>query len=121
MKDTIDGINEAAWERAMMKTERYPSIKTLMQIKDVTREDATAIRAIMAGPGKDANGATRLQRIDAVLRTFGVEHTPRGHNKKSPAIHFCNTGDTYATTVMKVRGRFVVGCWGDIVERGNYE
>jgi hypothetical protein len=99
----------------------YPSIKTLMQIKDVTREDAIAIRAIMAsGPGRDANGLTRMQRIDRVLQTHGVEYTPAGRNAKSPAIYYCNAGDTYACTVLKVRGRFRVGCWGDLVERGNY-
>jgi hypothetical protein len=77
----------------------YPSIKTLMQIKDVTRADAIAIRAIMAGPRQDDNGKTRMQRIDAILNTCGVEVTP----------------------VLKVNGTFRVGCWGDIVERGNYD
>jgi hypothetical protein len=99
---------------------RLPSVKTLMEIKDVTREDALAIRAIMAGPPR-VNGLTRMERIDKVLRTYGVESTPPGKNQKSPAIVYCNTGETYDTTVLKINGRFRVGCWGDIVERGNYE
>lgn len=100
----------------------YPSIKSLMLIKDVTREDAIAIRAIMAGPKGNRNWELkpRMQRIDEVLHTYGVEYTPAGTNRKSPAFYYCNTGDTYATTVLKVNGRFRVGCWGDIVERGNY-
>ena len=98
----------------------YPSIKTLMQIKDVTREDAKKIRAIMQGSGK-VNGETRMERIDTILHTCGVEYIPAGRNLKSPAIYYCNGGDTYDTTILKVNGQFRVGCWGDIVERGNYE
>jgi hypothetical protein len=62
-----------------------------------------------------------MQRIDAILRTFGVEYVAAGRNAKSPAFYYCNAGETYATTVLKVAGKFRVGCWGDIVERGNYE
>jgi hypothetical protein len=89
----------------------YPSIKTLMQIKDVTREDARKIRAIMDGPGK-VDGETRMERIDRVLNTCGVEVIPAGHNQKSPAIVYCNAGDAYSWTVLKVNGQFRVGCWG---------
>ena len=98
----------------------YPSIKKLMEIKDVTPEDAKKIRAIMQGAGR-VNGETRMERIDAVLGTFGVEYIPKGHNDRSPAIYYCNAGDTYAWTVLKVNGQFRVGCWGDIVERGDYD
>jgi hypothetical protein len=91
-----------------------------MEIKDVTREDARKIRAIMQGEHK-VDGETRLERIDKVLRTYGVEYIPAGRNSKSPAIYYCNAGDSYACTVLKVNGQFRVGCWGDIVERGNYE
>lgn len=98
---------------------RLPSVKTLCTIKDVTPADARAIRAIMQDRGD--HHETRLQRIDRILGTFGVEYIPAGRNAKSPAIYYCNAGDTYTTTVLKVNGRFIVGCWGDIVERGNYE
>lgn len=98
----------------------YPSIKAIMQIKDVSADDARAIRAIMAGPGK-VEGETRMQRIDKILLTHGVEHIGPGKGAKSPAITYCNAGDPYATTILKINGRFRVGCWGDIVERGNYE
>lgn len=127
---------------------RYPSVTALMQIKDVTREDAEKIRAIMKGHEpipcqcgrmNDIGSAdaypynvcsyyhdgrhrySRLRAIDKVLKTYGVEHIEHGHNTKSPAIDYCNTGDTYDTTVLKVNGRFRVGSWGDIVERGNYD
>jgi hypothetical protein len=118
----------------------YPSIKTLCRIADVTPAQAREIRAIMAGPGRvfvaypgagerhDARHTdgewraplTSMERIDRVLGTFGVEHIPAGRGRRSPAVLYCNAGDTYATTVLKVNGRFRVGCWGDIVERGDY-
>jgi hypothetical protein len=53
------------------------------------------------------------------LGTFGVEGI-RGHNDQSPDIEYLNAGDTSETTLLYVRGKFRVGCWGDIVERGNY-
>jgi hypothetical protein len=64
---------------------------------------------------------SKLVQIDAALGTFGVEYIHAGGGAKSPAIYYCNTGDTYGTTILKVNGRYRVGCWGDIVERGNYE
>ena len=126
----------------------YPSIKTLMQIKDISRQDAEQIRAIMKGhapipcacgrmsdPGSvDAypwnvcthyhdgrHRYSRMDAIDGILGTAGVEHVPAGHNQKSPAFLYCNAGDPYTTTVLKVRGQFRVGCWGDLVERGKYD
>jgi hypothetical protein len=119
-----------------------------MQIKDVTRQDAEAIREIMKGYapipcrcGRLSDPASadaypynvcayyhdgrhrysRMDAIDTILGTHGVERIDRGHNAKSPTIVYCNAGDTYDTTVLKVNGRFRVGCWGDIVERGQYD
>lgn len=64
----------------------------------------------------------KLHIADEILGTYGVEHIDKGRNAKSPAIDYCNTGDPYRTTLMYIHGRgFRVGCWGDIVERGNYE
>lgn len=102
---------------------RYPSVKAIHEAFQqwITREQAQEIRVIMEGPSRGESGRTRLERIDRILGTHGVEHTARGHNAKSPAIHYCNAGDTYATTILKVNGRFRIGCWGDIVERGHYD
>ena len=63
----------------------------------------------------------KMAMLDKALGTFGVEYIAKGHNVKSPAIEYCNAGDTYATTVLYVNGNYRVGCWGDIVERGNYD
>jgi hypothetical protein len=61
-----------------------------------------------------------MSMLNDALQTYGVEYIARGSNAKSPAIEYCNAGDTYTPTLMFVRGNYVVGCWGDIVERGNY-
>ena len=63
----------------------------------------------------------RMVALDNVLETCGVEYIARGTNAKSPAITYCNAGDSYATTILRVNGVYRVGCWGDIVERGNYQ
>jgi hypothetical protein len=55
------------------------------------------------------------------LGTFGVEYIAEGKNKKSPEITYLNSGDSYGLTILVVRNRFIVACWADIVERGNYE
>jgi hypothetical protein len=89
------------------------SIARLMEIKDVTEEDAKAIRRLWHN-----EPITRKVReqIDQILRTSGVEylgeHKRSGHN-----VYYCNAGDTYATTVLFIGPRLVVGCWGDLAER----
>ena len=54
------------------------------------------------------------------LGTFGVEYIERGRNQRSPAITYLNAGDTYEWTILYINGQFRVGCWGGIVEKGNY-
>lgn len=71
----------------------------------------------------------RLEAIDKLLGTFGTEAIrgdwQNGYWGDIVAI-YCNTGDTYATTVIHVRGgcwnpqgRFLVGNWGDWVARNS--
>lgn len=62
----------------------------------------------------------KLTAINEVLGAHGVEHIPQGNNAISPEIDYVNRGDTYTNTIMFMRGRYVVGNWGSIVERGNY-
>ncbi len=119
-----------------------PSIKTLTAaFPDLSRERIALLRAIMHGTApKVCRGCkadmpserycpyfhdgvhrySRMARIDAVLETHGVEYVPAGKGTRSPAFSYCNTGDTYGTTILCVNDRFRVGCWGDLVERGNY-
>ncbi len=99
-----------------------PSVKALREAfgQWLLPGQATMIKRIMDGPGKDDDGLTRMQRIDRILGTHGVEYQSAGSNKRSPAFCYLNSGDTYAVTILKINGRFKIGTWGDIVERGNY-
>lgn len=104
----------------------YPSVNTIMKGLNIDKARARTIRKIMEGPGLVAEDnsvlqLSRMERINRVLGTFGVEYIPEGRNLKSPPIHYCNTGEPYQRTVLKIRSRFHIGCWGDLVERGNYD
>ncbi len=119
----------------------YPSINTLLAVTEGDRMIARQIRAIMQGPARAAvawpesarrhdayvdggvwyHDATRMERINAILGTHGVEYVPKGTGRKSPAFHFCNVGESYAVTIVKLEGdRFRVASWGNLVERGDY-
>ena len=87
-------------------TLRYPSIAALTRV--FGPDKARRIRVIMLGDCH-VNGETRLQRIDTVLGNCGVEYIPRGHNAKSPSIHYSNTGDSYGVTILKINGQFRIG------------
>ena len=68
---------------------------------------------------RDVLQLTELRFLD--LGTSGVEYIAPGKGKRSPEITYLNSGDTYAATILYIRGRFSVGCWGDVVERGAYD
>lgn len=100
-----------------------PSIKTLSVFG---AEKALAIRQLLERfsdrhPLRDVRPVLTLEKVSSIIGGCGVEYISKGRGSKSPAITYVNMGDTYDTTVMWVRGRFQVGCWGDIVENGNYE
>lgn len=69
----------------------------------------------------------RLEAIDKLLGTYGTEAI-RGEWQNGYwcdiVAAYCNTGETYALTVIHVRGntwnpagRFIVSSWGDFVEK----
>lgn len=104
---------------------RLPSIKTLEQITH-DRVGARRVRKILEqhtySYARSSGYALRECDHLIVRGGNGVEHINSGHNTKSPAIDYVNCGDPYTTTLMYVWGRgYVVGCWGDIVERGKYD
>ena len=98
---------------------RLPSIHTLTENLDIDIEKAKRIRAIMSDAS--LSPADRLAAIDLLIGTHGVEYISAGHNKKSPAIAYCNAGDPYYSTVLYVNGHFMVCGWGAFVEGGNYD
>lgn len=63
----------------------------------------------------------KLSMVSELTHGYGVEYIPAGRGAKSPSIEYVNHGDTYAATLMWTRGRYIVGDWGSIVERGNYD
>ena len=90
------------------------SIKSLMTIKDVTEEDARAIRQLWH---TDRYRGRARPAIDKILGTYGVEHL--GYSKRTKhEVYYCNAGDTYATTILFIGPHLRVGCWGDLMERG---
>lgn len=99
-----------------------PSLKTITSAFGA--EKATEVRRLMERFHTRNDVGIRpthtLAKIDQIIKGYGVEYIGKGRNQKSPSIMYVNMGDTYDTTVMWVRGRFVVGDWGSIVERGDY-
>lgn len=65
---------------------------------------------------------TKLYIADEILGTCGVEGVSEGNSSRSPAFDYCNTGDSYAATLIYIHGKgFRVTSWGDMVERGHYD
>ena len=54
--------------------------------------------------------------IDELLETHGIEHLGR-HRRSGEHVYYCNSGDTYATTLIFHGSNMYIGCWGDLVER----
>ena len=123
---------------------RLPSIKTLCDRIErpyrLPEGTAKAIRAILecrtiesvcdlSGAASRMFGScyhrpslqsVKLEAINDIMDGYGVEYIEAGRNRRSPSIEYINVGDPYLDAIMWVRGRYVVGCWGDIVERGSY-
>lgn len=96
---------------------RCASIASLMTIKDVTREDAEAIRTAW----KTARSRSEARMaVDKLLRTHGVEYLGV-HKRTGQEVWYCNAGDPYASTVIFSGLSMRVDCWGDFVERGAME
>jgi hypothetical protein len=63
-----------------------------------------------------------LHAVDRILGTHGIEGlAPEGDRfyPYGPPYEYCNTGDTYATTLIYKRdtNHLFIGNWGDIAER----
>lgn len=90
-----------------------PSVKALMQLKDVTREDAEQIRQAW----KTINNRQEAREVvDKLLRTYGVEYLGR-HKRTGNHIYYANAGDAYAGTVLFSGPRAYVSYWADLVEK----
>jgi len=125
-----------------MAQTRFPSVKTLMNIPRVDKEKALELRKILKANKSSLLllleekypltykwrlscfnepwlSEVRAEALNECLGTYGVEYMP--HPKDTCTEFFgatyLNAGDPYATTLVRWRGIWRVGCWGDIAER----
>ena len=96
-------------------------LRRLLQSADAVRSHPAAIERERQVYNPHALSTLRLEALNAVAECCGVEYVHAGSNARSPAFEYLNTGDTYTPTIIRfANGRYVVACWGDIVERGSY-
>ena len=63
----------------------------------------------------------QLWTIDRLLECHGVECIQRQNVTQQVDLEYCNTGDTYASTVAydHRKQKFVITSWGDFVEKND--
>lgn len=115
---------------------RLPSIKSL---RAVFGDNAKQARAILEMSRSELlelpEGAARAREcyhppatwdirmtcLNALAGTYGVESFQLDNgdawSRDAASCEYLNAGDTYATTLLRVRGKYRVGCWGDIAEK----
>lgn len=121
-------------------TPRAPSVRRLVAALGITPAVARQVRGVIHGridpcdvsPAAHkramlafhphAAHVLKLEALNELLGMYGVEHVPAGRSvRRSPRFDYLNTGETYATTILRFSGgRYRIGSWGDQVERGNY-
>jgi hypothetical protein len=101
------------------------TMKNQINIADLYRENPVKACRLALRRTAKLSGECRMSVIDQLLGTHGVEAI-RGEWQNGYwcdiVADYCNTGDTYAVTVMRVRrdfgpDRFIVSTMGDFVER----
>lgn len=108
---------------------RYPGVKTLTAVfgneaaraREIlllnwadNRESLRALRDLHKLHAAAMLWEIKMAALDALARTSGVETIALGDNS---FVDYLNTGETYRVTLYRWRGRYSVGCWGDLVER----
>ena len=100
--------------------EAIRSILECRNVESVCAISGAASRMFGACYHRPSLQSVKLEAINELMDGCGVEYIQAGRNLRSPSIDYVNMGDAYSVTILWTRGRYVVGCWGDIVERGNY-
>lgn len=96
----------------------FPDPKAAKRVLQMTRAELIATpqgaalwRACYHPPTTDA---VRMEILNELAGTHGVE----GFQLRDDSwVEYLNAGDIYATTLLLVRGKYRVGCWGDIAKR----
>ena len=112
---------------------RLPSVRTLRAVFGDQAKQARAIlemtraqlEALPAGRSRvqacynpPATSDIRLTCLDALGETYGVEAF---QVRDGTWCEDLNAGDPYRSTLLRLRGRYRVACWGDIVEKEGVE
>ena len=96
-------------------------LRQLLQSASAVREHPAAIAFERQCYSSPDLYLLRLYAINAEIEGFGIEYIQGNGTRLSPSFDYINTGDTYNTTIIRFTdGRYRVGDWGTIVERGNY-
>ncbi len=108
---------------------RTPSTKVLREVfgdnateaKRVLQMSRTQLLELPACIARDrecynppATYDLRMTALDKLANTCGVEAF---QTRNGNWCEYLNSGDTYAATLLRYRGHYRVGCWGDIAER----
>lgn len=118
------------FKRDMRRT--AASVARLKEIKDVTDEDADRIRLVwysanwsslrlaypelgVSSSATDSFRPVLRECVDRLLRTHGVCLLVYSVGRNIP-VYYCNSGDTYASTVLFWGHHMRVGCIGDLIE-----
>ena len=102
---------------------RLPSVRTIEAGLGVPRATAKLIRHRLEECRQvfPCRVAPTLQAIDHLIDRHGVEYLPSRQDTFHVAlgIDYVNQGDPYRATVIfdLARESFLIGCWGDLVER----
>ena len=113
----------------------FPSIKTL-ETATMDKSKAKELRELLKGERKTRdyksvqqlesqcfNSPDHVYRLmtacNEIMEGFGLEVVSKDGNA---VYEYVNLGDTYTTTLIRhiPSGRYIVGSWGDIVEKGEY-
>ncbi len=130
-----------------MTPNNKPSVKTLLAITE-SKDDAKLLRKVLLCSTQDAAFELmdavperfkssdqwlrscfhlpmlqdiKLSMANEVMRGYGVEHVQGKGTYRTASFDYVNMGDPYVATLVYHHGRYKVCCWGDIVEKGNYD
>jgi len=108
----------------MLLAANKPNLKkharTLLGVEHTPEAEKELIRVCQTGFERtyghiSHDQARHLELIDKILKTHGVE----GTCENGLDFQYCNTGDTYAMTLLYYKGKLRIGDWGTIVEENS--
>lgn len=101
-------------------------LRNLLQSASAVREHPAAIAYAQQCYSEPPLYLLRLYALNAETESFGIEYTHHASCDQcgrctSKCFDYLNAGDTYNVTIIRFNdGRYRVGDWGTVVERGNY-